>query len=167
MTNHRGAFLNRNLEKPDLLRKPDNYSVDGIYDESLRDRAFEPDIDSAAQVTIQINAAIAAVFDDPILNGGPGLVPNGTGNDQALTVADTAGGVSFAAFPADTTHVLITNDTAEIRYTIDGSAPTTTNGHILAIAEERVWHVLMAAAMKAIRTGGTSGYLHASPLKAV
>jgi len=112
-------------------------------------------IDSLPDVTV----------DNAPMNGGPGLIPNGT--DQALTADATAGGVSFAAFPANTTHVLLTSETAECRYTIDGSAPTTTNGHILASGEERVWHVTMASAAKFIRTGGTSAVISASPLRIV
>lgn len=96
---------------------------------------------------------------------GAWLAPNGT--DQVLTVDDTAGGVQLSAFPAGTQQVLITLGTAEIRYTIDGSAPTTTNGHLLSAYDERVWHVDMAVAAKFIRTGATSGVLHASPLKLI
>jgi hypothetical protein len=86
------------------------------------------------------------------------------GDDQRLTVDGTTGGVQFSAFPDGTKQVLITSETAEIRYTLDGSAPTTTNGHVLASAEERVWNVKMAQNAKFIRTGSTSGVLHASPL---
>ena len=56
------------------------------------------------------------------------LIPNATEADQELTVADTAGGVQFAAFHASTTHVFWTLETGQVRVTFDGSAPTTTNG---------------------------------------
>lgn len=90
-----------------------------------------------------------------------------SGTDQAKTVDATAGGVQLAAFPDNTTHVLISLETAEIRYTLDGSAPTATNGHILAAGEERVWPAAMASAAKFIRTGAVSGVLSVSHLKAV
>ena len=99
------------------------------------------------------------------LDHGPWIAPAGT--DQALTIDDTAGGVSLSAFPAGTDLVLLTLGTAEVRYTIDGSAPTTTNGHLLSAYDERVWHVNMASVAKFIRTGATSGVLHASPLKII
>ena len=94
---------------------------------------------------------------------GPHLISAGT--DQRLTVDGTTGGVQFTAFPDGTQQVLITSETAECRYTLDGSAPTSSNGHVLASGEERVWHATMAQAAKFIRTGSTSAVLHASPLK--
>ena len=86
--------------------------------------------------------------------------------DQRLTVDDTADGVQFTAWDLlHVTHVLITAETAECRYTLDNSAPTTTNGHVLAAAAEKTWSVALANAAKFIRTTGTSAVLHASPLR--
>jgi len=98
-----------------------------------------------------------------LLDAGPGLIPNGT--DQRLTVDNTVGGVPFGAFPPGTTHVLVTTEAADARYTLDTSAPTTTNGVYLASGKERVWHIAMVLALKAIRTGAISAVWHASPLK--
>lgn len=88
------------------------------------------------------------------------------GTDQGLTIDNTAGGVQFAAFPDGTTHVLITWDTAEVRCTLDDSAPTTTNGHSIPADSADIWPVNMAEAAKFIRTGASSGYAHATPLRA-
>jgi hypothetical protein len=93
------------------------------------------------------------------------LVPNSTQADQALTVDATEGGVPFAAFHADTTHVELDVQDAQIRYTVDGSAPTSSNGHILNPYARRVWPKTKAAAAKFIRTGSTSAIVHASQLK--
>ena len=93
------------------------------------------------------------------------LQPNSTQADQRLTVADTAGGVQFSAFHADTTHVYLSLETAEIRVTFDGSAPTSTNGHILPVGYAAVWSKALATAAKFIRTGGSSGVIHASQMK--
>jgi hypothetical protein len=93
------------------------------------------------------------------------LVPNSTQADQALTVDATAGGVQFAAFHADTTHVEFDVQTAQIRYTLDNSAPTSSNGHILEAGDFVLWPKAKATAAKFIRTGSTSAVLHASQLK--
>jgi len=93
------------------------------------------------------------------------LVPNATESDQALTVDATAGGVQFAAFHADTTHVFWTSETAECRVTFDNSAPTTTNGHAVPAGSNGTWTKALAAAAKFIRTGATSAVISASQLK--
>lgn len=100
-----------------------------------------------------------------VVIGASSLVPNGTEADQTLTVDDTAGGVQFDAFHADTTHVFWTSEDEECRVTFDGSAPTTTNGHVIASGSSGIWAKAMAAAAKFIRTGGSSAEIHASQLK--
>lgn len=93
------------------------------------------------------------------------LTPNAAQADQRLTVDDTAGGVQFAAFHADTTQVFWTCEAAQCRVTFDGSAPTSTNGHIIEVGDSGLWSVAMATAAKFIRTGATSAVIHASQLK--
>jgi len=93
------------------------------------------------------------------------LEPNGTQADQRLTVDATAGGVQFSAFHADTTQVFWTCEDAQCRVTLDGSAPTTSNGHIINAGDSGVWSKALATAAKFIRTGSTSAVLHASQLK--
>lgn len=92
-------------------------------------------------------------------------VPNGVQADQALAVDDTAGGVQFAAFHADTTEVFWDCQVAQCRVTFDGSAPTASNGHLIEPGDSGVWTKALAAAAKFIRTGATSGLIHASQLK--
>lgn len=93
------------------------------------------------------------------------LVPNSTQADQALTVDATAGGVKFASLHADTTAVEFDVQTADVRVTFDGSAPTSTNGHLLPVGYSDIWPKAKATAAKFIRTGGTSAVIHASQLK--
>jgi hypothetical protein len=93
------------------------------------------------------------------------LVPNSTQADQRLTVDATAGGVQFTTLEGSTTHILWTLEDAQVRVTFDGSAPTSTNGHVLNAGDGGVWARGMAVAAKFIRTGGTSGVVHASQLR--
>lgn len=95
------------------------------------------------------------------------LIPNGTEADQRLTVDATGGGVQLSALHANTTHIFWTLETAEIRVTFDGSAPTSSNGHIISVGQNGVWPAALAAAAKFIRTGASSGVIHASQMKAV
>lgn len=89
--------------------------------------------------------------------------PMASTNDQALTVDSTAGGVQLTV-PAGCQYVMWQVQTAPIRCTIDGSAPTTTNGYQLAVGKDDVWSAAMAKAAKFIRETGTSGILFASYL---
>ena len=96
------------------------------------------------------------------------LVPNSvaaTAPDEALTVDATAGGVQLAALHADTTHVFWSNETAPCRVTFDGSAPTSTNGHLVNIGDSGIWAKATAAAAKFIRTGAVSAVVSASQMK--
>ena len=78
---------------------------------------------------------------------------------QALTVDATVGGVTLTV-PATAVAAHARLETAQIRWTVDGTAPTTTVGTLLEIGEtiefetraELTW-------FKAIRTGGSSGTL--------
>jgi len=92
------------------------------------------------------------------------LRPNGTAADQRLTVDNTVGGVQFSAFAVGTSHVFWTSEDAECRVTFDDSAPTTTNGHVIAAGSSGVWTVEMAEAAKFIRTTATSAVIHASQM---
>lgn len=85
---------------------------------------------------------------------------------ESVTVDATAGGVSLTAATyapggrPGAVKAVITCETAQVRYTYDGTAPTTTVGHLLesgsAIIVEGPGNI---SKFKAIRTGGTSGTL--------
>lgn len=93
------------------------------------------------------------------------MVANSTKADQALTVDATEGGVQFAAFDEATTHVFLDCQGYDIRFTLDNSAPTTTNGHIMQDGQSAIWAKSLAAAAKFIRDGDSSAVLHASQLR--
>ena len=92
---------------------------------------------------------------------------------EKLTGEATSGGVTFTAAKLLNTasvaehiqgparHILITTETAPFRWTIDGTAPTTTVGH-LANAGSVIELANMSAmkAFRAIRTTSTSAELH-------
>jgi hypothetical protein len=87
-------------------------------------------------------------------------------SDARLTVDATSGGVKFAAWEEQVTHIFLTVETAQCRFTLDGSAPTSTNGHILEAGDSGVWPASWFIAAKFIRTGASSAVIHASPLTA-
>ena len=61
---------------------------------------------------------------------------------------------------ANTTHVMWTLDGADARFTLDGSAPTSTNGHWVSDKSSGIWHRNTANAAKWIRAASTNAYLH-------
>ena len=94
-------------------------------------------------------------------------VPAGGETDQYLTVDGTTGGVQFAAWGGRVSHIFWTAETAQMRFTLDSSAPTSTNGHCIEDGDSGVWPRAWFQAAKFIRTTGTSGFIHASPLTLV
>ena len=115
--------------------------------------------------TVQIYAPNMVVVGDTALPVSQvDYIPNGTEADQRLTVDATVGGVALAAFDPDTTHVLVDFQTDSAMVTLDGSAPTTTNGHQYDVGEREVWPVALATAAKFIRLTSTSAAVHASQL---
>ena len=82
--------------------------------------------------------------------------------DQTLTVDNTTGGVQFSAFNALTKFVVLDVQVADVRVTYDGSAPTTTNGHILFAGRSYTWSKAAAEAAKFIEDPTTDATIHAS-----
>jgi hypothetical protein len=83
---------------------------------------------------------------------------------EQVTVDDTAAGIGLTAETyGSATNALITVDTADIRYRLDGEAPTATSGHLVKSGETLT---LQSAAdianFKAIRTTTTSAVLSVS-----
>lgn len=83
---------------------------------------------------------------------------------EAVTVDNTAGGVGLTAATFDSsTRAHISLETAQIRYRVDGGAPTATVGHILEIGcMVELESASEIANFKAIRTGSTSGTIQVS-----
>lgn len=99
---------------------------------------------------------------------------------ESVTVDATAGGVGLTAANLvyqptanlqydpvlRAVEALLTLETAQIRWTVDGTAPTTTVGHLLEPGDSLVVQGYAALrAFKAIRTGGTSGTLKVTPFR--
>ena len=95
----------------------------------------------------------------------PGLI------DTRLTVDSTAGGVQFAAafFSQDASDgnamplVDLDVQDADVYCTFDGSAPTTSNGHLLKQNSAYTWSYARAMAAKFIRSASTDAHIQASP----
>jgi hypothetical protein len=80
--------------------------------------------------------------------------------DQRLTVSSTA--VQLSAFGDTTNMVMFDIQDADVMCTIDGSTPTSTNGHRLYQGRAYTWSTAMAQAAKFIRQAGTDAVIHAS-----
>ena len=80
---------------------------------------------------------------------------------EALTIDNTVGGIACtAAEYAGCAHAFMTLETAQIRFTVDGTAPTTSVGHLLNPGEVlKLDSLADITAFRAIRTGATSGSL--------
>ena len=88
-----------------------------------------------------------------------------------LTVSTTAVGLSSASTPIThaATGAIITLETAQIRWRADGTAPTSTTGHIMDISDildfsEGNWRDILNR-IQFIRTGSTDGALKITLLR--
>ena len=96
-----------------------------------------------------------------ITNLYPKPTPGST--DQRLTVDTTSGGVQLTnSFNVRTDVVYVDVQDAGVMVTFDGSAPTTTNGHLLPIAHKEYWAKSRAIAAKFIQSGATAAAVHCS-----
>ena len=93
-------------------------------------------------------------------------IPAGSSlQDQRLTVDSTVGGVQFTAVDsAKAQFIMFDIQTADVMVTVDGTAPTTTNGHRLYAGTFYTWSTGMVNAAKFIAATATSGVVHASPI---
>ncbi len=88
----------------------------------------------------------------------------GMTNYEAITVAGTAIGLTVADMIASgEDHAILTTEIAPIRYTVDGTTPTPTVGH-LAPAGSKITLTSSAELVRflAIRTTGTSASVRVS-----
>ena len=88
-------------------------------------------------------------------------IPAWGANLEAITVDNTAGGVALTTSYVDNSSMcFMTLETGQIRWTIDGTAPTTTVGHLLEIGQTLTFNSRQQCrGFRAIRTGTTSGAL--------
>lgn len=83
---------------------------------------------------------------------------------EKLTIDATAGGIALTAGTYGTRrYAVITIDDADIRFTVDGTTPTSTTGHLCSVddiielnSNEDI------ASFRAIRTGSASGVIQCS-----
>jgi len=79
----------------------------------------------------------------------------------SLTVDNTVGGVSLPAACSGSTGAFMVLETAQIRFTLDGTAPTTSTGVLLEIGQNlTLTGSTQISNFKAIRTGVSSGVLN-------
>lgn len=94
-----------------------------------------------------------------IEDAGPGRVPFA---HESVTVAAAATELTAGTYE-DAIHAELTLETAQIRIWVDGTDPTTSEGHIVDINDVIVLDSsAKIIGFKAIRTGGVSGVLKAS-----
>lgn len=89
-------------------------------------------------------------------------------NYETLTIADTAKGITATFLPSsadycswfDSQTATCTLETAQVRYRVDGTAPTSAEGHLVNPGDIiTLESCLEMFKFKAIRTGATSGVL--------
>lgn len=81
---------------------------------------------------------------------------------ESITVADSAIGGTSATYD-DATHAEITLEEGQIRFRVDGTNPTASEGHLVEVGDVVVLNsASQIAEFMAIRTGTTSGILKAT-----
>ncbi len=96
----------------------------------------------------------------------PAYSSTGAIADQRLAVSNAGAGVQFGtAFNVITDFVMFDVQDADVMCTIDGSAPSATNGHRLYNGTSYTWSRAMATAAKFIRQGTVDAAIHASEIQ--
>ena len=85
---------------------------------------------------------------------------------ESITIDNTVGGKGFTLAKYGTNvYAFITVETAQIRFTLDGTAPTTTVGHLLNAGDVlELDSNADIVSFRAIRTGATSATIHVTYL---
>lgn len=85
-----------------------------------------------------------------------GLIPTGY---ESVTVANSSVGLTSATY-SNAQVAVMTLETAQIRVRFDGTAPTTSEGHLIEVGDVITLNAgSQMALFHAIRTGATSGVL--------
>ena len=78
---------------------------------------------------------------------------------ESVTVADTAIGLTSGTY-SDAIRAEMTLETAQIRFRLDGTGPTSSEGHLVEVGDVITLNsAAQIVNFKAIRTGSTSGVL--------
>jgi len=83
---------------------------------------------------------------------------------ESKTVNATSGGVALTSGTYDdATSAELTLETGQVRFRMDGTNPTSSEGHLVEVGDTiSLKSAAQIAAFKAIRTGATSGVLKAT-----
>jgi hypothetical protein len=93
------------------------------------------------------------------------LYPTPTGEtDERLAVSTAVVSLTNAWSSSKTKYVLIDIQGDDVMVTFDGSAPSSTNGHLYKkLSDPFIWNKSTALAAKFIRAGATNASVHATP----
>lgn len=87
---------------------------------------------------------------------------------EQITVDNTAGGKALTSgtYTTDVKVAFITAETAQMRYTFDGTTVTSSAGHLLEVGQSiTLSNYSQVVKFRAIRTGGTSGVISVTYLR--
>jgi len=90
-----------------------------------------------------------------VVNGPMQVIPVSNTTHRNLTVSSTSTNFIVAALSANTSHVYWTLAGADMRLSIDGSSPTTSNGHIIKDGNSGIWSKTWAQSAKVIAVSGS------------
>ena len=90
-----------------------------------------------------------------VVNGPMQVIPVSNTTHRDLTVGSTAVNFIGAALNANTSHVYWTLDGADMRFSIDGTTPTITVGHIIKDGNSGIWSRTWAQSVKVIAVSGS------------
>ena len=86
------------------------------------------------------------------------LLPVSNVSHRNVAVGGTAGNLIVASLNGETQHVYWTLSGCDVRFTIDGNAPTTTDGHIIKDGNSGIWSKAFANAAKVIAVSGSGTF---------
>jgi hypothetical protein len=90
-----------------------------------------------------------------VVNGPMQVIPVSGTTHRNLTVSSSSTDFIGAALNANTSHVYWTLAGADMRFTIDGTTPTTTDGHIIKDGNSGIWSKTWAQSVKVISVSGS------------
>jgi len=83
------------------------------------------------------------------------VIPVSNTTHRNLTVSSTSTNFIATALNANTSHVYWTLAGADMRFTIDGTTPTVSDGHVIKDGNSGIWSRTWAESVKAIAVSGS------------
>jgi hypothetical protein len=90
-----------------------------------------------------------------VVNGPMQVIPVSNTTHRNLTVSSTSTNLIVADLSVNTSHVYWTLAGADMRFTIDGTTPTASDGHIIKDGNSGIWSRTWAQAAKVICVSGS------------